>query len=363
MTHTYGSCLILLAAALMPRVAASAEPEDAAALAWIQEQVGLLGSDNLKEREDASLQIAMDDRASLAMIERALLGDAGGGGMSLEARERLTRAAAGMFGAEPRGALGVSFARFDASEGVEIGGTVEGFAAKSLLQVGDVVRSMDGVSVRFNNEARAVILSHDPGESVAIELVRRGEVMTVMVPLGSFQNLRNAAEPENQVLGTAWEMRCARRAGQGDFAMPRVLEPGLDRGRWIELLRSERRREGVSVVRGNIPRNWADQNKPVETASALGGGEARGVPENYDPEFGMRQLADENPKVRGLMAQIDDLTRRIANGESRLRDGKLNAEQKKRLMEQLGRERVVRDNFAQQLRGLTQVRDEVEIPK
>jgi hypothetical protein len=317
-------------------------------LAWFVEQVRLLDAEDLGTREDAALRIASDPRTNLALVERML--SQGGMSLSPEQRERLTRLATGFFRNEPRAGMGVSFARFDGREGVEIAGTVEGFDARRVLRPGDIIRSMSGIPVRFNDEARAVILSHDPGETISVEVVRAGEVRTLSVVLGRFSDLRNAAEPEDAVLAGAWELRCARRLGLPATRLSEVLDPGLPQSRWVSLRSgsiSQTTRANAQVV---VP--WGESKQPEGPARLLAGGEGRGVPTEVDIVFTERQGWDDNPQIAGLLANISELSRRIANGEARLRAGTLNANERRLLDAQLDRERTLRRQLMEQLNRL-----------
>lgn len=349
---------VLFAAALLgvaqPGVAADmhqppvpeARPAPDDGLAWLAAKVAALDSDELLVRDAADEAIRVDDRTNLALIERFLAGP-GATSLSLEQRERIVKLALELFRHEPRGALGVSFARFDASEGVEISGTVDGFDAARSLRRGDIMRAMDGVPVRFNNEARAVILSHDPGDELNIEIVRQGEVRSVTVRLGSFHQLRNAYEPEDMVLAAAWELRCARRSGQAAAELPRVLDPGLSGERWLDLTRNERARERLTMRQTRRGFEIARAEEPPPRLIA--GGLARGVPEGADGDFLPRTGLIQNQEMEGLMGQIADLSARIRSSEVRVRDARLTEQQRRMLKSQLDVERQTRDDLRKKL--------------
>ncbi|GJQ30244.1 MAG: hypothetical protein HBSAPP03_21280 [Phycisphaerae bacterium] len=336
------------AASPPPIVAPVGQTEDT--LAWLARRVADLDLDDLAAREAAALEVASDPRTNLALLERYLAraGDSNGT-LSAEQRECLTRLAVGLFKAEPRGAMGVSFAGFDAAEGVEILSTVEGFDARRVLRAGDIIRTMDGMPVRFNQDARAVILSHDPGDALVMEIVRGGEVQTVTMTLGAFSELRNAAEPNDLVLATAWEIRCARRAGAMATAAP-VLESGLEASRWASLTMA--RRPLPAPGRAGLPRGWNQADVKPDVPRVAAGGEHRGVPVEIDLDFAARNLMGDHPHQANIMAQISDLSRRIMNGEARLRAGNLNAATRRNLIAQLERERSLRDQFREQLKRL-----------
>lgn len=322
------------------------------ALAWLTRRVADLNLDDLTARDAAGVEIASDPRMSLSLIERFLTrAGESGAALSPEQHERLTRLAVGMFRGEPRGAMGVSFAGFDAAEGVEIQSTVEGFDSRRVLRAGDIVRTMDGVPVRFNQDARAVILSHDPGETLTMEIVRGGEVQVVTMVLGAFTELRNAAEPNDLVLASAWELRCARRSGGRGRPPSPVLDSGIDAARWSELALTKRR-PAMPQRQPGQPRGWNQVMPQADVPRLAVGGDARNVPAEVDQDFGARNAAGDNQHMMALMAQISDLSRRIVNGEARLRGGNLNAATRRNLAQQLERERLVRDQFRDQLKRL-----------
>ncbi len=261
---------------------------DEDALAWLTRRVADLNLDDLAARDAAGVEIVSDPRMGLSLLEK-FLARAGESGASFtpEQNERLTRLAVGMFRGEPRGAMGVSFAGFDAAEGVEIQSTVEGFDARRVLRAGDVVRTMDGMPVRFNQDARAIILSHDPGDALTMEIVRGGEVQVVTMVLGAFTELRNAAEPNDLVLAAAWELRCARRAGARAKPATPALDSGLDAARWSELALSKPR-PAMNAPRAGMARAWNQVPQEADRSKLLAGGAWRGVPVDIDPDFAAR---------------------------------------------------------------------------
>ncbi|CAG0995641.1 hypothetical protein PHYC_02543 [Phycisphaerales bacterium] len=309
-------------------------------LTWLASRIAAMDSDDLAVREAAARQVRSDDRVNLVLLESFLAGaEVSPSSLSLEQRERVTKMALSLFRGEPRGALGISFARFDAAEGVEIAGTVGNFDAARVLKPGDTMRTMDGLPVRFNNEARAIILSHDPGDIISIEFTRRGEVRVAEVRLGSFHELRNAMEPDDLVLAAAWDLRCARRGGHRATELPRVLDPGVSADRWLDLTRTERARSRMMWQQGNV-RTWNVARAETIPAGVAGGGEARGVPAMADPDFLARD--GSSPEIENLIAQISDLSGRIRNSEARFRVPGLPAQQRQNIQNQIESDRSAR---------------------
>lgn len=340
---------------------------DPAVRAWFESRLADLNADDLERRDAAGADLAADPRAELSLIE-AYVGQNGSSAVTLspEQRERLWRIGYQRFLNSPRAAMGVSFARFDgAGGGVEISGTVAGFDAGRVLEPGDVIRSMNGAPVNVNDDARATILSHDPEDEVSVEVLRRGEARVVTLRLGRFDQLRNAADPDDAVMAAAWERRCARRAGV--LVQPPVLDAGLTPERWaaLSMERPSRpeRRDVPAIIR---PRNVAiapgvaGREEELEPAGVLAGGEARVVPEIADPDFALRlgDLAQRHPEINNLTAQIANARVRIQRNEQRLRAGNLQPWQRRNLEQESV---ALRSNIAFWRQRLKQIDDQARL--
>lgn len=189
-------------------------------------------SPDLAERLSASDRIAIDPELTLAVIEESL--HKAGGGLSAEQLLRLDQAAFVRFTRESRAAMGVQYSQLDTLiDGVEISAPLDGFDAKRVLQPGDVIRRIDATPVRRQNDLRAAILSYSPGDDVSLEVLRRGEPVTVRLRMGNFDDLdaRNVAvalpgggariRPQGmaragldaRTLQRAWTVRCRRLGG------------------------------------------------------------------------------------------------------------------------------------------------------
>jgi S1-C subfamily serine protease len=57
-------------------------------------------------------------------------------------------------------------------------------AAEAGLEPGDLVVSIDGAAVQSGGDLAAQIQTHQPGDTVDLEVVRGGEQLTVSVTLG-----------------------------------------------------------------------------------------------------------------------------------------------------------------------------------
>lgn len=222
-----------------------------------------LGSDQYGARESASALLEMTDRVPLEAIEKALSRR----DLSAEQRERLERAGLLRFAKAPRGGLGVQFGGW-ADGQVEISGTVEGFDAERLLEVGDVIVSMAGVRLINFRHAREVIVSHGPGESVVLEVLRRGRALTVTLRLGEFAALRNPQPLETDLVAAAWKLRRQRLYGEG--AAP-VMETGVTAGAWARLAREIEERVQARTMQFAEAMERARQGQQAEAGAALGG--------------------------------------------------------------------------------------------
>lgn len=135
------------------------------------------------------------------------------GDLSPEARLRLKIAARELFGQTTKAGLGVGFGAVR-DGGVEIGtvvADVDRFPAAGMLVPMDLIVGAEGKPLTTSEELRAMILSHEPGETLNL-MVRRGErVLDLDLPLGSYEFLKGAAPISPRVADRAIEIRWARR--------------------------------------------------------------------------------------------------------------------------------------------------------
>lgn len=233
---------------------------------WLEARIAELDSADLVTREKAQDELAGDRGVSLAMLEARLADAAPERGLTAEQHARLSRVARDRFERTPRGALGVSFGSVESGTGVSIGATYDGFDSRRVLRPGDVVTAIDGKSVLTQRECRSAILSHEPGEMIALDLIRRGERMTVTVTLGDYSNLRGGGL-DGPSMSQAWDERC-RRLKIG--AEPATIEPALGPDRWMALALHEHERVNTVVdamKRGDEPA--PSNNEPVLAAGGV----------------------------------------------------------------------------------------------
>ncbi len=239
--------------------------------ARLEELVRMLDSPELSLREIATQSLRDNQLVTLEVLE-TLLRD--GAALSAEQRVRLETLARDKFVRRPRGALGVQFGMLDGSgEGVAVGATIPGFQSAEVLRPGDIIVMMGTTRVRYNDDARAAIISHEPGEVVDVQIKRRGEAMTVSLRLGSFSTLPNAARLDTPTMERAWRIRRERQDVAGRAAAEPV-DTGLSVERFGKLallaqVESERRADEMAKP--------ADPLMPAATPSpgVVAGGEHR----------------------------------------------------------------------------------------
>ncbi|HZW10832.1 MAG TPA: PDZ domain-containing protein [Phycisphaerales bacterium] len=171
-------------------------------------------------RERATFDLANRDDLTLGRAEQMLADP----GLSPEQRLRLSAAALALFMRGPRPAMGISFALGGEPDAAVVEQPQAGFHAAEVLRHNDRVLEADGVPITDQPTFRALILSHAPGDTMPLKIMRDGAELEVEVRLGSFADLRTGA-PRGGDLLSAWRMRRARGAG-GAASDPIVPEAG-----------------------------------------------------------------------------------------------------------------------------------------
>ena len=69
--------------------------------------------------------------------------------------------------------------------GIRGGRSATEVEGKTVLLGGDVIQKIDGKEIKTTDDVRAVLEAHDPGDKVAVELLRAGKPVTVEVTLGN----------------------------------------------------------------------------------------------------------------------------------------------------------------------------------
>lgn len=303
---------------LAPAPIAVPQPAPAPDAPSVAQLIADLGSPDFATRERASALLAEREDARLADLEAAADDPA----LHPEQRARLRTAAWHRFARTPRGAIGVSFggraigpipnAQQNAGYFV-IGELYAGFPAhdKQQLKVGDLILKVGGyeVDIPSRNPVRPHIICHDPGDTVAMEIVRDGKIIEVPVELGSFKGLPQRLGARDDLtdldLRDAWRVRCERRAARPPAAdAPRPPQP-----------------EPVAVPLPDAVAAAADSALALEQVARLRAAEgewpgvlAGGTGRDAAPELSLTDLARGQWGANGVFIQPP----RPANDEARL---------------------------------------------
>jgi hypothetical protein len=311
---------------------------------WLEKQVKDLDSNDFAARDRASCEIAGNEHLTLKAIERRLADTTRP--LTPEQKLRLSEAGLKMFCNSQRGAMGVSFSLTDgAVDGVKVGGAVDGFDAKRVLKPGDVIREMDGVSLTFGDQMRsrsmvvALIISHDPGEEVTLDLMRNGEPVVVRMKLGNYKDLRNANELDPTRMRLAWDMRCQR--GVTASAEQEPAEAGISEERWNQISDPVKRMAArrVAIARQNnfiIANNNAEAlpDDPGVTMVAAGG--SRVVLNKPEEDFSANQRLQVNlAQAQQFQQRIQLYNNQIRSAQNRLKDVNLPDGQRQVLRNQI----------------------------
>jgi hypothetical protein len=296
---------------------------------WLEKQVAALDSDDFATRDKASNEIAGNEHLTLKTIEHRLSDPSRP--LSPEQKMRLSEAGLKMFTSSQRGAMGVSFSLTDgAVDGVKVGGAVDGFDAKRVLKAGDVIREMDGVSLTFGDQMRsrnmvvALIISHDPGDEVTLNVIRNGEPVVVRMKLGNYRDLRNANELDAPRLRLAWDMRCQRAAAASAEAEP--VEAGISAERWDQISDPVKRLAArrVALNRQNnfiLPGNALEAAPDDPGVAMVAGGSSRMLLNKPEEDFSSNQRLQMNlARAQQIQQQIQYFNALIQRDQRRLRD-------------------------------------------
>jgi hypothetical protein len=184
--------------------------------------IASLGDPSFEVREAASRAIATGASHDLDTIIEA----AAASGLSPEQRSRLIASARARFIASSPPALGVRFNDANRSE-VELGEIFEGFNAREMLAPGDVITAVHGERVQGWDDVRTGIMSHVPGETIALTVLRRDDAgatatFDVAVELGLYNSLPGQQTvPDIQRL-EAFESRLRRGNASADTGLAEV---------------------------------------------------------------------------------------------------------------------------------------------
>lgn len=193
-----------------------------------------LGADDWATRQAADAELRAMELPGVAPLVPFLSSAT----LTPEQSARLRAIALEQFRHEPHAGMGVAWdssMRFGAprQSPVVIGQTVEGFDAAVKLRPGDAIVSMDGMPLPSQDEMRAAILSHEPGDTVTLSVFRGPMRLEVQITLGNFSALRMPEPPTDSTLARALELRLQRMAPGGILRDPVVIG-GLSQAQWAQ---------------------------------------------------------------------------------------------------------------------------------
>lgn len=219
---------------------------------WLSEQLRALNSDELATRESAQLQLRQNPLVKLEDIERALIAP----GLSGESLLRLRQVGIDMFKKRDRAAMGVSWqSQSFRLDGLEIAGPARArvggveFDSVRLLRAGDVIVKFDGLPVVVSEDiqrnwdnCRAMIMSHDPGDEIELDILRDERPMKVRLKMGRYRDLGQStvADPRD-VIERSFEYRLNRIAKSAGVARD-TEEPAelpITQSEWESIVESE----------------------------------------------------------------------------------------------------------------------------
>lgn len=253
--------------------------------------------------------------------------------LTLEQRTRLERVAKVLFVNAPRAAMGVSFDLDRQARGVEIQGTVQDFDSSRQLRPGDVLLAIDGVSIDSTPEARATIVSYDPGATITLELVRNGVTMQVPVRLGDFRELRNTQGLDTATLERSWLARLARARVKGNVPALRALDTGLGMEDLRQAEQRERENEPSAEPEEHVAidlstqNSWDAMGETLRTLNVTPGGGIRDVSSDASSTFFLESppQGETAERLRELSDNLNRMTQQLRLNEGMLRNGQLPA--------------------------------------
>jgi hypothetical protein len=273
-----------------------------AASADIPKLVGDLASEDLATRLAAD-EALRSPALRLADLESAITKDAALA-HTPEQRQRILDIGWDHFRSEPRAAMGIR-SNWTSGRGVTIDGVTPGFPASNLLRAGDRVESADGVKLDQFNTLRMVILSHDPGDEMALRLLRDGAVLSLTVPLGSFASLPERV-PDEYSMKQAWlDYRAKRALATPRADAPEPLPSGVPLAVWARADEQAPEEDPVPPV---LQAGAGDDR----TGLVVGGQARGGIAPPVADAAAIYRSRRMTPDAQGLQAQ------RIQNEQARL---------------------------------------------
>lgn len=317
-----------------------------------------LDSDDFATREGATHQLDTPLVSVKALLQELARKD-----LSAEQRKRLERAGYARFERQERAAMGVQFSRssFLPGAGVTIDHPTDGFDSARVLMAGDVLRSIDGIIVNNQIEARPIIISFEPGDEVTVVVDRAGETKSLQMRLGNFKDLLRAGGTLSSAdKRRAWEYRMVRAGVQ---AQPEPVVAPFDPEQYRRVVGEERRRKSADELRARtqaLNESVPDINS-YRALNFVRAGSQRVLSDDAATEFepeakrfpvkGKNGLggADMSLEVRRQMRNLDA---QIRENNLRLKNAALPDEQRARLETGNRANRMQILNLRAQLRAL-----------
>lgn len=380
---------VVLATALPGR--AQDAPEDIGAT--LDAVLIRLQSEQFEEREracdelDALLLAAAtaQPRVFDRVLEDAIVERAKDQSLPLEARLRLIGALRERFMRSPRAAIGIQFANNQSPMGVMVGRTIEGFPVHEagLLEPGDYIVGIDGISLDSRQLrpgglgaqefVRATILSHAPGESVRLTILRPtlppngqaqvaqenileidGQRLEILAPLGQYGALPGVGTaPESFEI--PWRVRL-ERLGLGDLS-GQTLTPQLNASDWQRMRSRPRPAMSVLTVAAmEQPGEFEDTGLRAQTSMRLAQGAPAGVQVKNGrfivPEQNVGLLIRNGDGAEELLQTIDQLRAAVMTLDLQLQrfdkalaEGKLDDASRARLQRRIEEIRQQREQY------------------
>lgn len=323
---------------------------------WLDSKIAELDSPDVAVREAATEEIDAKEELTLSVIENRL-GGAAGQSLSAEQTQRLMNLGLRRFAQEPRAALGVQFSRSGIDgQGVEVGSCVVGFDSKRVLRPADLIAEMAGTTIQSVVMMRAVIVSHDPGQAVPIVVMRRGERLSLTVALGNYEDLsRGSANPLDDVLTMAWELRRGRAVGRPTIEP--TVHAELPENRWDDLSRATmramlmERRELIRKANGGMQVLSMDESENFP--AVVPSGSMRNTVAEPVAEFTANIAQDiVANQIVFLRQQAAGLNGSILAKQAMLRQNNLQPENRRAVEQQIAREKVQLQELRAKLRTM-----------
>lgn len=273
-----------------------------------------LGDASYQTRQHATVALESMRSLTLDAIEQLAVR----GGLAAEQRYRLMRVGWSRFRTEPRAGMGISFGAA-ADRGVRLERTIQGFHAAEVLAPGDIILQADGQEVNQRSDLQSAILSHTPGETMTLRVLRGTTESRVEVRLGSYGDLNNGGyQLPEPILRAAWNFRrrilldqampgptidC--RAEPTQIPTPEAMGPPT-RGQWDHASESvvlERwAGSGSGLIAGGQSRGGVDESGRVRVRLA---GRDASLPETDRTGQPVPVTASAREQLRAI---IDDLS-------------------------------------------------------